>query len=113
VSGSSTRVLEVARGRPAGGVEVRLERRGAAGWHELRRATTDDDGRVSALLPADRELEAGSYRLTFELAAYFARLGVEAFYPEATIVFEVRRPSEGHHVPLLLSPFGYSTYRGS
>jgi len=113
MSAITTHVLDLARGKPAAGVPVRLERRGAAGWEELGRAATDADGRARRLIGADAPFVAGVYRLTFELAAYFAALGVETFYPEAAIVFEVRDPREHHHVPLLVSPHGYSTYRGS
>jgi 5-hydroxyisourate hydrolase len=113
VSGLSTHVLDTARGRPAAGVTVRLERRTPAGWEPLSTSTTNADGRVGSLLPAGAALAAGVHRLSFELAAYFGEHGVVSFYPEATVVFEVREPGEHHHVPLLVSPFGYSTYRGS
>jgi len=113
LSGISTHVLDLARGRPAAGVGVRLEAREAAGWVEAGGGVTDGDGRVRALLAPGRALAAGAYRLTFELAPYFAAQGVDAFYPEAAVVFEVRDVAQGYHVPLLLSPFGYSTYRGS
>lgn len=113
MSGISTHVLDVARGRPAAGIEVRLEARAGEAWTGVGRAATDGDGRVRALVGPGERLQAGVYRLRFELASYFARLGIEAFFPEATIVFQVREPGEAHHVPLLLSPFGYSTYRGS
>lgn len=113
MSGLSTHVLDTARGLPAAGVAVRCERRAASGWELVREATTDADGRVRSLLPEGAALAAGVYRLSFALAAYFAALGVPAYYPEAAIVFEVREPGERHHVPLLVSPFGYSTYRGS
>ena len=114
MSGISTHVLDTARGRPAAGVEVALARRTAAGgWEELGRGRTDDDGRVGALLPEGTPLAPAEYRLTFALGPWFESRGVEAFYPEAAVVFRVRDPAQHHHVPLLLSPFGYSTYRGS
>jgi 2-oxo-4-hydroxy-4-carboxy-5-ureidoimidazoline decarboxylase len=113
VSGLSTHVLDLVRGRPAVGVAVLLERREERGWRELAAAATDDDGRVAALLPAGEPLIAGGYRLNFALADYFARHGVECFFPEATLAFEVREPARHHHVPLLVGPFGYTTYRGS
>jgi 5-hydroxyisourate hydrolase len=109
----TSHVLDLGRGRPADGVPVRLDRRDDAGWRELASAVTDADGRVRELLAAGVPLAAGVYRLTFELAAYFAAHGVDSFYPEAVVVFEVRRPAERHHVPLLVAPHGYSTYRGS
>jgi 5-hydroxyisourate hydrolase len=115
--GISTHVLDVSRGRPAAGVRVVLERRssdgGGDGWRRLGEGATDDDGRVAALLPGGVALEAGVHRITFALGEWFAARGVDAFYPEAAIAFHVRHPGEHHHVPLLLSPFGYSTYRGS
>ena len=75
--------------------------------------STDDDGRVGAFLPAGTALAEGNYRLTFQTGAYFKAIATEGFYPEVSIVFEVTKPNEHHHVPLLLNPFGYSTYRGS
>lgn len=134
MAGISTHVLDTATGLPAAGVGVRLERLERArdepvarpdpgqprGRPEpdgpaqvLRVASTDDDGRVGELLPAGERLSAADYRLTFDTGSYFAARGVEAFYPYATIVFRVSEPERHHHVPLLLSPFGYSTYRGS
>ena len=111
-AGITTHVLDTSRGRPASGVPVRLEM-WVGEWLEVGRAVTDADGRARQLLPPDRPLEAGTWRLTFDLGSWFAEQGIEAFYPEASIVFLVRDPGQHHHVPLLLSPFGYSTYRGS
>ncbi len=113
MSGITTHVLDTARGLPAAGVPVALEIRAETGWRELGRAATDDDGRIRQLLPAGSALIPGVYRLTFDLDRYFAELEIEGFYPEASIVFHVRDAAQHHHVPLLLSPFGYSTYRGS
>jgi 5-hydroxyisourate hydrolase len=110
----STHVLDTTRGLPAHGVPVVLERLdGPAGPTRICEAATDADGRVAALLPEDAALEVGMYRLTFDTWAYFAGIGAEAFYPEVSVVFQVRDAARHHHVPLLLSPFGYSTYRGS
>lgn len=108
----STHVLDTARGRPADGIEVHLERRSGGKWSTLARASTDGDGRVSDLLGSG-VLEEGVHRLTFATADYHDRVGVDAFHPEVTIAFLVTAPEEHHHVPLLLSPFGYTTYRGS
>jgi 5-hydroxyisourate hydrolase len=102
----STHVLDSARGRPASGVEVWLE----SGGRRLVAGATDADGRVRELAA---ELPAGTYRLTFNTGAYFARLGQPAFYPEVTVSFTVTDPARHHHVPLLLAPFAYSTYLGS
>jgi 5-hydroxyisourate hydrolase len=111
MSGITTHVLDTSRGRPAVGVPVVLEIRTEEGWRVLGSAVTDGDGRARQLLPSG--LEAGTYRLTFDTGAYFAAQGVQAFFPEVVIAFRVLDPAEHHHVPLLLSPFGYSTYRGS
>lgn len=111
--GLSTHILDTTRGRPAAGVTVALERLGGGTWTAAGSGVTDADGRVKSLLPEGVALAAGEYRVRFEVGAYFAALGVEAFYPRVEIAFTVRAPHEHHHVPLLLNPFGYSTYRGS
>ena len=109
----TTHVLDTARGLPAAGVPVVLERvRGSETAEALGRGVTDADGRLRTLL-GERALEAGTYRLRFDTATYFESLGEEGFYPEVSVLFEVRDPAKHHHVPLLLSPYGYSTYRGS
>jgi 5-hydroxyisourate hydrolase len=105
LSGVTTHVLDTSRGRPAAGIRVLLERAVDSGWQAVGRGTTDADGRVSDLLAAHPE--AGRYRLTFDTSAY------SNFYPEVTVTFVVDHGDEHYHVPLLLSPFGYSTYRGS
>jgi 5-hydroxyisourate hydrolase len=97
----STHVLDTARGEPAAGVGIRLERDGVT----VREAVTDADGRVREFGP----IEPGRYRLVFDTAAY---LGTDAFFPSVTVEFAVA-DDRHYHVPLLLSPFGYSTYRGS
>ena len=108
--GISTHVLDAARGRPASGVAVRLEHRADDGTYtETARAATDADGRIGAWTVT----APGTYRLVFDTGAYFAARGQPAFYPEVTVTFAVTVPEEPHHVPLLLSPFAYSTYRGS
>ena len=109
----TTHVLDLRAGRPAAGVRVALEARDGDGWQRLGEGATDLDGRLSGLLPAERRLAAGAHRLVFATGAWFAEQGVEAFYPEVSVVFEVADPTQHFHVPLLLSPFGYSTYRGS
>ena len=113
----STHVLDTARGRPAVGVPVTLELIEAAGvaeqGREVARATTDADGRIRELVASGSSLGAGRYRLRFDTGAYFGALGVDAFYPEVAVVFVVADGTQHYHVPLLLSPYGYSTYRGS
>ncbi|HYN19838.1 MAG TPA: hydroxyisourate hydrolase [Thermoanaerobaculia bacterium] len=111
--GITTHVLDVARGRPAAGVPVALEVFSGGEWKELACAETDGDGRAKQLLPPDHVLTLGTYRLTFDLASWFSTQEIEAFYPSATIVFLVRNAGQHYHVPLLLSPYGYSTYRGT
>ena len=113
MSGITTHVLDTSLGRPAAGVAIRLERREGASWIELGRGSTDAEGRCRNLLPEGVSLQASIYRLIFESAPYFGGRGVPTFYPEISVVFEVREPAQHHHVPLLVSPFGYSTYRGS
>lgn len=97
----STHVLDTTTGRPARGIAVLIDGEPAG--------RTDDDGR----LPVDGGHSPGDHRLTFRTGEYFATRGVAAFYPEVTITFTVISADEHYHVPLLLSPFGYSTYRGS
>jgi 5-hydroxyisourate hydrolase len=109
----STHVLDTAVGRPAAGVPVKLETAGTGGSQVVASAMTDGNGRIAALLPQGQQLRAGLYRLTFDTSAWFRAQNAEAFFPEVTILFEVRDASQHYHVPLLLSPFGYSTYRGS
>ena len=105
----STHVLDNARGEPARGIRVRLQRRTDNGWAEIADGRTDDDGRLRDWVP-DEQWRTGTYRLIFDTAAY---LGRDAFFPEVIVVFAVADPGRHLHVPLLLSPFGYTTYRGS
>jgi len=104
----STHVLDAATGRPAAAMTVELAVY-TGNWVQLKSGVTDADGRLG-LGALDG---AGSYRLTFGTGPWFAARGIEAFYPEVAITFEVTAPDEHYHVPLLLSPFAYSTYRGS
>ena|SRR2546421_9476812 len=113
MSAITTHVLDTARGQPAAGVPVTLEVEAAGGWTLLGKGMTNADGRISDLVPNETAIEAGVYRLIFDTARYFATNNVDAFYPQVTIVFKVENPAQHYHVPLLLSPFGYSTYRGS
>ena len=105
----STHVLDSVTGRPAVGVSVLLERAAGQAWEQVRTDTTDGDGRIGSL----GEVSAGVHRITFATGAHYQALGVETFYPQVTVVFEVTDPGRHHHVPLLLSPFAYSTYLGS
>ena len=107
----SAHVLDTTAGTPAVGVEIRLEAGAGDRWTEVARATTDADGRASGLGP--ERLTAGTYRLTFETGTYFAAAGVETFFPYVTVVFTVDDTGRHYHVPLLISPFALSSYRGS
>ena len=107
----TTHVLDTARGTPAVGVPIVLEKDVDGTWTECGKGATNDDGRLPGLLP-EGGLEKATYRLTFDISAY-EKDGPQGFYPYAQIVFRVEHPDQHHHVPLLLSPFGYSTYRGS
>jgi 5-hydroxyisourate hydrolase len=109
--GISTHILDTTQGKPAKGVTVLLERLDGSSWREVARGITNDDGRVKPLL--DALPAAGGYRITFEVAPYFAGLKIDAFFPRVSIEFSVKATTEHYHVPLLLNPFGYSTYRGS
>jgi 5-hydroxyisourate hydrolase len=109
VSTLSTHVLDTALGRPAKGIRVSLERGGA----ELGAGITDGDGRVKDLWSKDTPLAPGSYQLRFYVAEYFSAASRETFYTEIAVSFELTERDAHYHVPLLLSPFGYSTYRGS
>jgi 5-hydroxyisourate hydrolase len=108
----TTHILDVSLGKPAAGVSVRLAELEADVFLERAQARTDADGRITTLLPPG-SLAKGTYRLSFDVGAYFAASSRPAFYPSIDVVFVVEHPDQHHHVPLLLSPFGYSTYRGS
>ena len=109
----STHILDLTRGKPASDVPVRLERQDASGnWQQLQLARTDQDGRCGQLLPGD-ELPAGLYRLVFDTASYFDSLRLNGLYPVVEVTFHVREGESSLHIPLLLSPNGYTTYRGS
>jgi len=107
----STHVLDAASGLPAVDVRVTLDRRDGDSWRRLGAGVSDDDGRVRDLAPGG--LEAGVHRLVFATGEWFAATGQAGFYPEVPVVFEVTDTERHYHVPLLLSPFAFSTYRGS
>jgi 5-hydroxyisourate hydrolase len=106
----TTHVLDTSRGHPGSGIRVDLERVSEPPEH-VASAVTDDDGRVSRLGPDD--LPAATYQLTFDTGSYFERHGVAAFFPSVAITFSTAASERHYHVPLLLAPFAYSTYRGS
>jgi 5-hydroxyisourate hydrolase len=107
----TTHVLDAAAGAPAAGVAVVLDVRGEGGWTPVATGITDDDGRISDLGP--ERLASGTYRLTFAVGDYQAARGVDSFYPEVTVICRIDATETHYHVPILLSPFAYSTYRGS
>lgn len=109
----STHVLDTANGRPAAGVRITLEAAAPDGWEHLGTTSTDDDGRAPHLLRADQAVQPGVHRMVFDTGAWFAENGVAGFYPKVTVTFEIPDANDHYHVPLLLSPYGYSTYRGS
>ena len=113
MSGITTHVLDVSIGKPAAGVLVTLERQTNDGWEKIGSQETDADGRARDLISNGEPLGIALYRLTFEVGPYFRNKQVDGFYEEVTIAFVVKDASQHYHVPLLLSPFGYSTYRGS
>ena len=109
----TTHVLDTALGQPAEGIAASLEMLVGEHWKELASGSTNGDGRIGDLLPPSHKLERGVYRMTFQTASYFRKKNAAGFYPYVPVVFEVRDTSAHYHIPLLLSPFGYSTYRGS
>jgi 5-hydroxyisourate hydrolase len=112
--GISTHILDVTRGKPAANVMLQLERFGKDGsFWRVGGGVTDEDGRCKTLYPQAIPMLAGAYRLTFAVGPYLDSAHGGGFYPEVSIVFEVKDAAQHYHVPLLLSPFGYSTYRGS
>lgn len=107
----TTHILNTAAGCPAAHVAVELSTRSGTGWTTIATGQTDSDGRARELGPEN--LEPGDYRLTFAIGEYFANQGVSTFFPEVTLTFTLADADEHYHVPLLISPFAYSTYRGS
>lgn len=113
MSAITTHILDISAGAPARGVPVTLERETDEGWEVVGNGTTDDDGRLRDLLASGATIKTGNYRLIFDTEFYFAERQIESFYPNVTVAFTVGDAAQHYHVPLLLSPFGYSTYRGS
>jgi 5-hydroxyisourate hydrolase len=110
----STHVLDTAQGAPARNVPVRLERQESSGdWRLVGSARTDQDGRCNQLLPEGEAAARGIYRMTFDAASFYAAQKIEGLYPLVQITFAAKQGEEQFHIPLLLSPYGYTTYRGS
>jgi len=108
----TTHVLDTARGQPAAGLEIILEQQNGDGFVELNRGQTNQDGRLPDLMKPG-QLQAAVYRITFMTGAWFEKEPRQGFYPTVPVIFELTKPEQHHHIPLLLSPFGFSTYRGS
>lgn len=109
----TTHVLDTSLGRPAVGVPIHLYQQVGEGWEKLGCGITNKDGRIAKLLDSDLPLPAGVYRMHFDIKRYFISAQQKSFYPYVDVVFELGGGGEHYHIPLLLSPFGYSTYRGS
>jgi hydroxyisourate hydrolase len=110
----TTHILDISLGRPAKDVSISLQKLNENSvWETIGKGKTDNDGRLRDLLSSGETLTESNYRLTFDVAAYFNRQNIKSFYPQVEIVFTVSDATQHYHVPLLLSPFGYSTYRGS
>jgi 5-hydroxyisourate hydrolase len=110
----STHILDIVEGKPASDVPVRLEKQLTAGdWRVLNLQRTDLNGRCPQLLPEDEDLSAAVYRLVFDTGSYYARQKIAALYPVVEVIFQARDGESHFHIPLLLSPNGYTTYRGS
>jgi len=110
----TTHILDTGSGRPAQGVRTTLSYFNDQGeWEDLSTRHTNEDGRIPDLIDEDMEFHSGVYRLSFDTGGYFDSRNEASFYPEVSILFQVKDPSEHYHVPLLLNRYGYSTYRGS
>lgn len=109
----SVHVLDLQSGQPTAGIRVTLEQRTGTGWRELAAGVTNAQGRIAALYPEDRAMPAGDYRIVFETGEHYARLKQDTFFPRIPVEFHAGETGQHYHVPLLLSPFGYSTYRGN
>ncbi len=108
----TTHILDTTKGKPAEGVTIILYQQQNNSWKEIAKGTTNSDGRIADLLLKDTVLEFGTYKMKFETKEYFDKQSTKTFYPFVEIVFDINT-KEHYHIPLLLNPFGYSTYRGS
>lgn len=114
MSAITTHILDTTSGQPGPGIPVILERKShSSGWQAIAEGITDIDGRIKDFIAVNEAFLPGHYRLIFETGTYFLMQNIECFFPQITISFVVKDITRRYHVPLLLSPFGYSTYRGS
>jgi len=109
----SVHVLNLETGLPAPGVNVTLEKHVGQNWQPLAQGVTNEQGRIGELFPEKQAMEAGQYRVVFKTGEYFKKAGRDTFFPEIPVIFEVKNADQHYHIPLLLSPYGFSTYRGS
>lgn len=109
----SVHVLDLQSGQPTAGIEVTLEQRVGEGWRQLASGVTNAQGRIPALYPENKPMAAADYRIVFKTGEHYARKGQASFFPRIPVEFTVNAPTQHYHIPLLLSPFGYSTYRGN
>lgn len=108
----TTHILDTSLGKPAANVNILLEEENNGVWRELARGKTDGDGRIKNLISESTTVEPGVYRLVFDVGAYYSSMNIKTFYPSVKIEFRITDKTH-YHVPLLLNPFGYTTYRGS
>ncbi|WP_300628559.1 hydroxyisourate hydrolase [Pseudomonas sp.] len=109
----SVHVLNLENGLPSAGVSVTLEEHVGDQWQSLSQGVTNQQGRIAELFPADRSMKPGEYRVVFKTGDYYKKANRETFFPEVPVIFQVKQTDQHYHIPLLLSPYGFSTYRGS
>ena len=109
----SVHVLNLETGVPSAGLQVTLEQHSGNQWQALGQGVTNEQGRIAALFPEQRSFAPGEYRVVFKTGDYYRKVGHDTFFPEIPVIFEVKDTGQHYHIPLLLSPYGFSTYRGS
>lgn len=109
----SVHVLNLETGVPSAGIQVTLEQHSGNQWQALGQGVTNEQGRIAALFPEERSFAPGEYRVVFKTGDYYRKVGHDTFFPEIPVIFEVKDTGQHYHIPLLLSPYGFSTYRGS
>ena len=109
----SVHVLNLENGLPSAGVSVTLEQHVGDHWQSLSEGVTNQQGRIAELFPANRSMTPGEYRVVFKTGDYYIKANRETFFPEVPVIFQVKQADQHYHIPLLLSPYGFSTYRGS